>query len=155
MNESREESLARWRGLMDETVAEVFATMLGCECVPAESGAALQDTTAKVRYSGALVGECVLLLAAMDATKLAERFLGGEADEAMAADAVGELCNVVAGGWKRRLRPPASGAQLSVPEVARGLLQTDAGSSPEGRQNYALAGAQFAVDLAIDSAIEE
>ncbi len=152
MNGAREESLVRWRGLMDETVAEVFATMLGCECVPAESrGGEAQDTTAKVRYSGALVGECVVLFGAMDAAALAERFLGDAAGEAMIADAVGELCNVVAGGWKRRLRPPASGAQLSVPQVTRDAVATPA----DGRQSYAFDGAQFAVDLAIDCAIEE
>ncbi len=33
----------------------------------------------------------------------------------MVIDAVGELCNMIAGGWKRRLGPEAEGLVLSLP----------------------------------------
>ena len=151
----KEEELARWRGLMDETIAEVFAVMLGCACVPAEgcggeSSSAL-STSARVRYSGALAGECAVRFAAADAAGLAERLMGEAADDAMAADAVGELCNMVAGGWKRRLGPPASGAELSVPTLGWGAGEP----SGAARRRYRFDGTQFDVDLAIDGAMEE
>ena len=152
MSESESNAAQRWRGLMDETVLEVFATMLGCECVPTHAtDAAPTCTTARIRFSGALAGECVLVFADIDAAKLAAIFLGGVADDAMAADAMGELCNVLAGGWKRRLRPPASGAGLSVPSVTRGTPD----SLSDVRQTYEFEGAQFAVRLTVDLVVED
>ncbi|HXE07351.1 MAG TPA: chemotaxis protein CheX [Acidobacteriaceae bacterium] len=141
----------RWQRLMDETVLEVFAAMLGCECVPTEPAGAPSDNTARVRFSGALVGECLLLFAAADAAKLAHMFLGEAADDEMAIDAIGELCNVLAGGWKRRLRPPASGAGLSVPSSAFGTPD----SRGDLRQCYQFEGAQFAVRLTVKRVKED
>jgi chemotaxis protein CheX len=151
MSASEIDASERWRGLMDETVLEVFAAMLGCECVPAQVTVAPDNTTARIRFSGALVGECLLIFADIDAVKLAEMFLGGAADDVMAADAMGELCNVLAGGWKRRLRPPASGAGLSVPSVGRGKSD----SPSDLRQSYGFDGAQFAVQLTLDTVTED
>jgi chemotaxis protein CheX len=141
----------RLRRLMDETVLEVFATMLGCECIPGHGLQAAPDhKVARITFSGALAGECVLIFADMDAAKLAEMFLGEAADDAMADDAMGELCNVLAGGWKRRLRPPASGAGLSVPSVARETSD----AAPDLCQGYEFDGRHFAVRLTVDLAVE-
>jgi chemotaxis protein CheX len=135
----------RWRVLMDETVNEVFATMLGVECIPAFSPASPSpNTAARIRFSGALNGECILIFAGVDAEKLARMLLGEAADDAMIGDAVGELCNVLAGGWKRRLRPPASGASLSVPMVERGELDP-----PNDVRGYQFDDAQFAIALTV------
>jgi chemotaxis protein CheX len=136
---------------MDETVLEVFVTMLGCECVPAHAtDSAPNQKVARITFSGALAGECALIFADMDAAKLAEMFLGEAADDTMADDAIGELCNVLAGGWKRRLRPPASGAGLSVPSVARETLD----AAPDLCQGYEFDGTHFTVRLTVDLAVE-
>jgi chemotaxis protein CheX len=149
---SESSTAKRLRRLMDENVLEVFATMLGCECIPAPMIAAAPEcSTAQIKFSGALAGECVLIFADIDASKLAEMFLGGAADDVMAADAMGELCNVLAGGWKRRLRPPASGAALSVPSVGR--RKSD--SPSDLRQSYAFDGTQFAVQLTLGTVTED
>lgn len=152
MSNSESSTAERLRRLMDETVLEVFATMLGCECVP---GGALQAApdhkVARITFSGALAGKCVVVFADMDAAKLAEMFLGEAADETMADDAISELCNVLAGGWKRRLRPPASGAALSVPSVARGMPD----SAPDVCRGYEFDGTQFAVRLTVDIIAED
>ena len=67
---------------------------------------------------------CEVSMPAGSAQRLASIFLGGESgdtaqDAAMAADAAGELCNIIAGGWKRRLSGDAHLADLSVPAVVR------------------------------------
>jgi len=148
---SAEAAAERWLGLMDETVAEAFATMLGIECVPAcATAASPRNTAAHVRFYGALDGECILLFAAVDAEKLTRMLLGEAPDDAMIGDAVGELCNVLAGGWKRRLRPPASGANLSVPTVKRGELDP-----PDDVRGYQFNDAQFAVGLTVVAIAED
>ena len=38
----------------------------------------------------------------------------------MVANTVGELCNMIAGGWKKRLGPLAWGGDFSVPFTSRG-----------------------------------
>jgi chemotaxis protein CheX len=58
------------------------------------------------------------------AEKLTCAFLGScegcAWDEAMTADTVGELCNMIAGGWKKRLSAPDTACDLSVPFIQRG-----------------------------------
>ena len=149
---SESSTAKRLRRLMDETVMEVFATMLGCECVPGHALQAAPDhKVARITFSGALAGKCVLIFADMDAAKLAEMLLGEGADDTMADDAMGELCNVLAGGWKRRLLPPASGAALSVPSIARETSD----SAPDVCLGYEFAETHFAVELTVDLVTEE
>ena len=82
------------------------------------------------------------------AASLAQAFLGSAADEAMIGDAVGELCNMLAGAWKRRLGPEASTAGLSVPEVTRGV-EADRLAQTDTLRAYEFAGTQFTVRLAL------
>jgi chemotaxis protein CheX len=138
--------------LMDQTVAEVFAAMLGLQCYPsATPDRTLPKISARIEFSGAIQGRCVVAMADADATRLAEVLLAGAADESMVADAVGELCNVLAGSWKRRLRPPASGAGLSVPVIAR----EDSEAPSDLRQGYDCEGARLAVRLTVLELTEE
>lgn len=141
----------RWTALMDDTVAEVFTTMLGLECVPAAKAAAETAVAARVEFSGALEGGCAVAFDRAAAAQFAAAMLGEAADEAMAGDAAGELCNMLAGGWKRRLRPPASGAALSVPVVTRG----EDSPASDVRQGYEFDGTQFAVGLTVATIAEE
>lgn len=75
-------------------------------------------------------------------------------DDAMIGDAVGELCNMIAGGWKKRLGAPALGSDLSVPTILRGLSQQPDGDTPQPstmsmRRTYAFDGVPFVVRLTI------
>lgn len=143
-------SPSAWAALMDETVAEVFATMLGCVCLPVEeASAAPGEISARVGFFGALKGECVLACSSDAAAELAEAFLGEAADEAMIADSFGELCNMLAGGWKRRLPPPESGAALSVPAVGREKPEE---RWPHVRRAYGFEGGRMLVALSAEKA---
>ena len=113
--------------LIDETVSEVFAMMLGfnAEAVPASSPALsdLQERTAIVGFSGAMRGSCEVRMSVRAAREIASAMLGGtpidEEDESV-SDAVGELCNMIAGGWKNRVPSLSSLCALSPPTVVSG-----------------------------------
>jgi chemotaxis protein CheX len=76
------------------------------------------DISARITFSGTLQAQCAVEFPASSARRMTTAFLGSD-DDAMIGDAVGELCNMIAGGWKTRLGPPAWGADLSVPTVFR------------------------------------
>ena len=147
----------RWAGLMDQTVAETFSAMLGLGCTPSQAAdaqlpaASLRKISARIEFSGAMQGSCAVAMSNADALKIAEIFLAGTADDAMAADTVGELCNVLAGSWKRRLKPPASGAGLSVPAITH----DDDAPASNVRQTYSCDGAQLVVRLIVQKMQEE
>ena len=156
-HEDADDAQQRWAGLMDETVAETFAVMLGLGCIPSQTrGVPPPDSSprkisARIEFSGAVQGSCAVAMSSVDALKIAEIFLAGAADDTMIADTVGELCNVLAGSWKRRLRPPASAAGLSLPVIAR-----DESSPSSGvRQAYDCDGAHFIVRLSVQQMQEE
>lgn len=136
---------------MDQTVEEVFETMLGVPCSTEARAGTAPEITARVGFSGALEGECRLSLPASSATRLAEAFLGEAEhppDAGMTADAAGELCNMLAGGWKRRLGAPHWAAELSVPAVGADTGERQVAESSVNRV-YEFDGAPFAVDLTI------
>ena len=134
---------------MDETVAEIFTAMLQIECLPAHVPSAPDaEVRARVRFSGTIEGECVVSFSSEGAASLADAFLGSVADDAMIGDAVGELCNMLAGAWKRRMGPEISTASLSVPELTRGIEQADRLSQPDTLQTYEFASTHFTVRLA-------
>jgi chemotaxis protein CheX len=108
---------------LDSAVAEVFAIMLTLTCVPSEDGRAPGEPcfTATVDFSGALVGSCSLRVEEATAVALTSSFVGLPAEElprSLFLDTVGELCNMIAGGWKSRQPPPRSSCTLSPPVVS-------------------------------------
>lgn len=93
--------------------------MLDRTCAATPEAAPIQtDIAARITFSGGLSAQCLVEFPASSARCLACAFLGTD-DCTMVADAVGELCNMIAGGWKTRLGPPAWGADLSVPAISR------------------------------------
>jgi chemotaxis protein CheX len=116
--------------LMDETVQEVFGMMLGLE-VEAEGElesipepAVRHEQTAIVGYAGALSGICEIRVGMAGSLAITGAMLGGVAVEAgneSICDAVGELCNMLAGGWKNRIPLLGSACSLSVPTVIEGV----------------------------------
>jgi chemotaxis protein CheX len=140
-----------WVAQLDDAVAEVFEVMLGQPCTVLGKASAMDRNTstiaAEIVLSGTLEGRCEVRLSVLAAERLTNALLGTEGnwddpmDDSMIDDAVGELCNMIAGGWKSRLETPASACDLSVSAVRRGYAREDL---PDGintvRRFYALGG---------------
>jgi chemotaxis protein CheX len=114
--------------LVDATVTEVFSMMLGIdtevhpEITDVEMD--LDPLTAVVGYSGTLRGLFGLRVSTVAAREIASAMMGGmpiDEDDDSVGDAVGELCNMLAGGWKNRIPALASRCSLSPPTVISGM----------------------------------
>jgi chemotaxis protein CheX len=107
---------------MDETVHEVFGVMLGIDVATAVPGLSAdnksyrrREQTALICFAGALSGVCEISLSTPASVAVTSAMLGGTdvpEESEWICDAVGELCNLLAGGWKNRL--PAIGAECSL-----------------------------------------
>jgi len=115
--------------LIDETVTEVFGMMLGfaTELVSPpttlSSASDQPERTAIVGFSGCMRGSCGIRVTALAARAIASAMLCGMAiddEDGSIDDAVGELCNMLAGGWKNRIPVLSSNCLLSPPAVISG-----------------------------------
>lgn len=112
--------------LADETVFEVFASMLGLEVMvtppPVPEIGLGDERTAIVGYSGALRGCCEIQMNHPAASAVATAMLGGipTQDSESLDDAVGEIANMIAGGWKDRIPSLSSNCNISPPTVITG-----------------------------------
>ncbi len=113
-----------WLPTMQLAVREVFELMLGCPLdtpvdPPAEEGL---DITSMVGLAGQLCGILTLRCSARSAARMASRMLGVDAEKAGPEmwDAVGEVCNMVAGNFKNKISGMGDGCMLSVPTVITG-----------------------------------
>lgn len=109
---------------LDEAVDEVFRLMMGASCSPVDERVAEgQETiTAVIGLAGAMSGVCTLRCSADAALRMAECMVGIRPSEldAMVKDAIGEVCNMVAGAWKGKHGVLAAGCMLSTPAVVTG-----------------------------------
>lgn len=109
---------------LDDAVAEVFERMLDRTCAARQKPYAIAvEFSARITFTGTLEAQCVVEFPTASAQTLTSAFLGPSEtdwDDSMVADSVGELCNMIAGGWKKRLGTSAWGAELSVPSISRG-----------------------------------
>jgi CheY-specific phosphatase CheX len=115
---------------LDETLIEVFGTMLGMEIAPTtESSVASSDetftTTGLVGFAApGLRGSCEIRLDKPATMAMTSAMMGGmppeEMDDDTLNDAVGELCNIVTAGWKNRVADLSSDCALSIPSVISG-----------------------------------
>jgi chemotaxis protein CheX len=109
---------------MDDAVANIFETMLarGCAAVDETHGLRV-DLSVSITLSGALQAQCWVECPRPVAVSLATAFMGPcedrEWDDSILLDTLGELCNMIAGGWKKRLGKQAWSADLSMPSVVR------------------------------------
>jgi chemotaxis protein CheX len=80
------------------------------------------ERTAIVGYSGAMRGCCEVQMNQGAATAVATAMLGGTLteDEESLDDAVGEIANMIAGGWKDRISALSSDCNISPPTVITG-----------------------------------
>ncbi|MGC8548991.1 MAG: chemotaxis protein CheX [Acidobacteriaceae bacterium] len=109
---------------LDLAVEEVFGAMLGVSCVPVK---AVGWTTrqemigAIVGLAGSMRGSCVVHVNRASGMRIAELLTGSaDNDHGMVQDALGELCNMIAGTWKGGIPELAAGCMLSPPVVIEG-----------------------------------
>lgn len=117
-----EEQIERWQQHLDLAAEEVFSTMVGVSCAPAEAAPAAEPETiaAVVGLAGAVSGALVLRAGHRAAERIAEGLTGAPSEPAVVLDAVGEVCNMLAGTWKRFDPKLSSGCLLSTPTMVAG-----------------------------------
>src|ERR1035437_4558321 len=113
----------------DATVSEIFKVMFGFDIKAIEfpnSGLPspnLDERTAIVGFSGSMRGSCQIRISVIAARSIASAMLGGapiDEDDDSINDALGELCNMLAGGWKNGVPALSSKCELSPPTVISG-----------------------------------
>lgn len=141
-----------WRNRLDSAVSEVFEMMLARSCAPTEDCNRIEHPIlARILFSGAIHGECVLFTSRSVAQVTAEALLGvsSEPDSSMIEDAVGELCNMIAGGWKSKLGSEEAGCAISPPTVSTGEdVEADVRLGTGFRRFYCFEGNIFGVHMA-------
>jgi chemotaxis protein CheX len=113
-----------WLSTLELAMREVFELMLGCPlAIPPEPPATEGlDITSMVGLAGQLCGILSVRCSAKSAARMASRMLGVDAEKAGPEmwDAVGEVCNMVAGNFKNKISGMGDGCMLSVPTVITG-----------------------------------
>lgn len=117
-------NVTRFEEFLDRATDEVFSTMLGSGCAPTQVSVAGDRgaISAVIGLAGAMSGSLVLHAGSAAACRIAARMTGVEPEEvdALVRDAIGEVCNMVAGAWKGFDPLLASGCLLSTPTVVAG-----------------------------------
>ncbi len=112
-----------WAPLLDMSAREVFELMLGCQlAAPTTADEAVLDITSMVGLAGKMCGVLSLCCSEKSAVLMASKMLGVEPDKVGAdmSDALGEVCNMVAGNFKNKIAGMDTGGLLSVPTVITG-----------------------------------
>lgn len=138
---------------LDGSVEEVFQLMLGtdCEREPVPAAIDAESVTAVVGFGGVLSGACVFRTCAAAAIRVATRMTGMEFEEIddTVKDAIGEICNMIAGSWKGKVPGLAANCGLSVPAVITGRNYRLHVQAPEFRLNHAYRFDDFRFDVTI------
>jgi chemotaxis protein CheX len=109
--------------ILERATHEVFEIMLGCQvnAVKLFEHQMKAGLTAIVGLAGALCGVVTVRCAAETAGQIARGMLGETTvSEAQVADALGEMCNMIAGNFKNKLAGTDERCMLSVPSVISG-----------------------------------
>ena len=115
--------LEDWLPVIEEAAREVFTQMVNSElCAPKEPSGAVSPVTAMVGLAGMLTGVMSIRCEEETAALMTSRMLGINLEEASpnVADAIGEICNMVAGNFKHKIPGLGDGCLLSPPSVVRG-----------------------------------
>ncbi len=114
----------RFEEYLDRAACEVFRTMMGVECAPAEDGfeGERENISAVIGLAGQMSGSLVLHSGRRAALRMTELLTGmaPEGLDATVRDAAGEVCNMVAGAWKGFDAVLCAGCLLSTPTVVAG-----------------------------------
>lgn len=109
--------------ILEPATQEVFEIMLGCQVKAANplEHELHSGLTAIVGLAGALCGVVTMRCAVETAGQIARGMLGdASASEIQVADALGEMCNMIAGNFKNKLTGTDERCMLSVPSVISG-----------------------------------
>jgi chemotaxis protein CheX len=113
-----------WLPILELAVEEVFEIMLGCRVKPASRGeqGTVGGCMAMVGLAGALCGILTFTCDPKTAREVAKAMLGPEIAESdeQVSDALGEICNMIAGNFKNKLSRTDGSCVLSVPTVIKG-----------------------------------
>jgi len=123
VNNQRSDLHQDWSPVLEVATIEVFDMMLGCKLTSftGEIDVTL-DTTAMVGLAGQLCGILSVRCNKKSAAMMASKMLGVDVDEVghEMSDALGEVCNMVAGNFKNKVPGLSDGCMLSVPTVITG-----------------------------------
>jgi chemotaxis protein CheX len=113
-----------WLPLIRSSIQEVFEIMLGSETGPGvnHGPGVSADITAMVGLAGELQGMMSIRCTSAAACGMASAMLGTTITQLDndVQDALGEVCNMVAGNFKAKIPGLAQGCSLSVPTVITG-----------------------------------
>lgn len=113
-----------WSALLELSVREVFEIMLASKVsLPDQPPSApVSDFTAMVGLAGQLCGVLTVRCSSHSATLMASNMLGIDPAQVgeQVFDALGEVCNMIAGNFKNKLTGVADRCMLSVPTVITG-----------------------------------
>lgn len=113
-----------WIPVLEVATQEVFERMLGGQLTPPPESIAEDtlDVTSMVGLAGQICGVVTLRCTADTALLMASKMLGVDAAAAGPEmwDAVGEVCNMVAGNFKNKIAGMSESCMLSVPTVITG-----------------------------------
>ena len=124
-----------WCALLELAAREVFQLMLASDLTAPTAEITVPDeVTSMVGLAGQLCGVLSVRCDEKSATLMTSKMLGVEIDEAGAdmSDALGEICNMVAGNFKNKITGLGDGCMLSPPTVITGSDYTTytAGEKP-------------------------
>ena len=116
-------SHTNWVPLLDTAAKEVFELMMGCQLTPSPSADDVNlDVTSMVGLAGQLCGVLSVRCDGKAAALMTSKMLGVPLNKVgpEVSDAVGEICNMVAGNFKNKIVGLAEGCMLSPPTVITG-----------------------------------
>jgi chemotaxis protein CheX len=112
-----------WGSLLELATREVFQLMLGCPLtVPATEADPTPGVTSMVGLAGQLCGVLSVHCDEKSAALMTSKMLGTDLDKVGAemSDALGEICNMIAGNFKNKITGLGDGCMLSPPTVITG-----------------------------------
>jgi len=125
---------------LDASVEEVFHLMLGAACQKSTPPKERPEVsvTAVIGFGGQLSGACVFNTSGEVACIIAARLTGMEFPDIddTVKDAIGEICNMLAGAWKGKVPELAANCGLSVPAVITGHDYNIHVQAPEFRLHH-------------------
>lgn len=146
-----------WLPILELAVEEVFEIMLGCRVkpMPKLTQCATDGCTAIVGLAGALCGMLTLSCDTKTARAVAQGMLGAEvaASEEQVSDALGEICNMVAGNFESGAAQIKSASQPAFDRIAALLRQRDCRLRIEGHtDNVPIHNAHFSSNWELSTA---
>lgn len=146
-----------WLPVLELAVEEVFEIMLGCRVKPVstEERATARGCTAMVGLAGALCGLLTFSCAPKTAREVAKAMLGPEIAESedQVSDALGEICNMIAGNFESGAAQIKSESQPAFDRIARLLVQRECRVRVEGHtDNVPIHNARFSSNWELSTA---